>query len=134
MAKDRKARENIDKDDYNLLAPIDILTLGSKDDPCFGLYHDLKAPECMECGDAEFCAIMKAQNLHKDRLKIESKQRFKDIEESDYEMVQIKRQVKNLITKYQSEGYPRLKIVILVAKKLKVSKDIVKELYNKNLT
>jgi hypothetical protein len=130
--KNRKARENIDKDDFNFLAPIDVLTLGSDDDPCFGKFHDLKAPECMECGDAEFCAIMKGQNLHKDRIKIESTQRFKDIEEADYEMTQVRRQIKNLITKYQSEGYPRLKTVLVISKKLKVSKDIVKELYDKS--
>ena len=132
MANNRKARENIEKDDYDFLKPIDVLTLGSEDDPCFGRFHDLKAPECMECGDAEFCSIMKGQNLHKDRAKIESKQRFKDIEESDFQMTQIKRQVKNLITKYQSEGYPRLKTVMVVAKKLSVSKDIVKEVYDKS--
>jgi len=132
MAKERKPREKMDKDDFDFLKPIDVLTLGSENDPCFGKYHDLKAPECMECGDAEFCSIMKAQNLHKDRIKIESTQRFKDIEEADHEMGQVRRQVKNLITKYQSEGYPRLKTVLIIAKKLKVSKDIVKELYDKS--
>lgn len=132
MAKDRKARDEIEKDEYDLLKPIDILTLGSEDDPCFGKYHDLKAPECMECGDSEFCAIMKAQNLHKDRLKIESEQRFKDIEESDYELNKLKRQARNLITQYKSENYPRLKTVLIVSRKLKLTKDIVKELYDEN--
>jgi len=132
MASDRKAREEINPGDYDILKPIDVLTLGSKDDPCFGKYHDLKAPECSECGDSEFCAIMKAQNLHKDRIKIESEQRFKDIEESDYEMAQLKRKAKNLITKYQSDGYPRLKTILIVSKKLSLTKDIVKILYDTN--
>jgi len=132
MATDRKAREELDKDDFDILKPIDVLTLGSKDDPCFSKYHDLKAPECGECGDSEFCAIMKAQNLHKDRVKIESEQRFKDIEESDFEMGKLKRQAKNLITKYQTEGYPRLKTVLIISRKLNINKDIVKELYDNN--
>jgi len=130
MSTDRKVREEINPDAYDLLKPIDVLTLGSETDVCFGKFHDLKASECMECGDAEFCSIMKAQNLHKDRIKIETSQRFKDIEESDYEMTQLKRQAKNLITKYQSEDYPRLKIIIVVARKLNISKDIVKSLYD----
>ena len=132
MATERKARENLDKDDYDILKPIDVLTLGSKDDICFGKHHDLKAPECIECGDSEFCSIMKAQNLHKDRVKIESEQRFKDIEEADLEMTNIKRKAKNLITKYQTEGYPRIKTILIISRSLNVSKDVIKQLYDNN--
>jgi hypothetical protein len=130
MANNRKSRKMVDKEDYNILKPIDILTLGSEDDPCFGKLHDLKAPECMECGDAEFCSIMKAQNLHKERIKVESKQRFKDIEESDFEMGKLKHEAKDLILDYKTRDYPRLKTILIVSRKLNLSKDIVKNLYD----
>lgn len=133
MARERKFRDKIDKDEHDLLEPIDVLSLGSDNDPCFGKLHDLKAPECRECGDSEFCAIVKAQNLHKDRLNIENQQRFKDIEEADKDMVRLKRQAKNLITQYKAEGKPRIKSILLIARQLSISKDIVKEIYEKTI-
>jgi len=36
MAKERTPREEINKDDYDFLKPLDVLSLGSDDDPCFG--------------------------------------------------------------------------------------------------
>ena len=129
--KGRKPRSKIDKEEYDLIKPIDIFSLGTDGDPCFGKYHDLKAAECRECGDSEFCAIVMAQNLHKERLKLETTQRFKDLEDAEFDKDNQRRLIKNLISKYQSEGYPRLKIILLISKKLKVSKDIVKEAYDK---
>jgi len=129
--KERKARTKIDKEEYDILKPIDIFSFGTDDDPCFGKYHDLKAAECRECGDSEFCAIVMAQNLHKERLKLETNQRFKDIEDADFDADNQRRLIKNFISKHQSEGYPRLKIILLVSKKLKVPKDMVKDVYDK---
>jgi hypothetical protein len=133
MDKLRKSRTKIEEDKYDILKPIDILTLGSEEDPCFGALHDLKAPECIECGDSEFCSIMKSQNLHKNRVSIETEQRFKDIEESEFEMNQLKRQAKNLITKYKAEGKPRIKTVLIISRKLNLNKDIVKKLYDSSI-
>ena len=129
MAK-RDSRDNIDKTNVDLLKPIDILSLGSEDDPCFGKLHDLKAPECKNCGDSEFCAIVKAQGLHKERLVIETEQRFKDIEEAEEEMIKRKRDAKEKIEEYRKENIPRMKTIIRVAKEFNLSKEIVKSLYN----
>ena len=123
MAK-RDSRDNIDKTNVDLLKPIDILSLGSEDDPCFGKLHDLKAPECKNCGDSEFCAIVKAQGLHKERLVIETEQRFKDIEEAEEEMIKRKRDAKEKIEEYRKENIPRMKTIIRVAKEFNLSKEI----------
>lgn len=130
MGKVRKKRDEIDKDNFDLLIPINILELGSDDDPCFGKHHDLMAPECKECGDSEFCSIVKAQGLHKERLDIETKQRFKDIEESDYELIKRKKQAKESIKQYKKLKRKRMKIVLLVSKEFNLSKKIVKEIYD----
>ena len=129
MAKNRESRQQIDKSNIDLLKPIDVLSLGGEDDPCFGKLHDLKAPECMECGDSEFCAIVKAQNLHKERLEIESTQRFKDIEEADHKMVDRRKKAKKLIRGYMDNGLKRMKIILKVSRETNLSKDVIKQLY-----
>lgn len=131
MEKERITRDKIDLTDIDLLKPIDVLSFGSEDDPCFGKLHDLKAPECQECGDAEFCAIVKGQNLQKERIEIETNKRFKDIEESDKDMIEKKESAKETIKWYKEKGYKRMKTVLLVAKGLNLSKDIVKQIYDK---
>jgi len=132
MAKDRKSRQRIDKDDMDLLKPIDVLTLGGEEDPCFGKHHDLLAPECKECGDAEFCAIVKSQGLHKERINLETKQRFKDIEEADEEMVKKLEEAKKVIKEYKSKQYKRLKTILIVSRKLNLPKDRIKQIYDQN--
>jgi len=129
MSSKRKSREKIEKD-LDLLKPIDVSLLGSDDDPCFGKLHDLIAKECKTCGDSEFCAIVKAQGLHKERLNIEHKQRFKDIEEADNDMIKRKEEAKELIETYKIQGLKRLKTIIKVAQEKNLPKDLVKQIYN----
>lgn len=128
MAK-RNSRKNIKEDDIDLLVPVDITLLGSDEDPCFGKLHDLKAPECMECGDADFCALVKAQNLHKKRLVIENNQRFKDIEEADQILANTKEKIKKDIEEAKKSGAKRLKTILRLSEKYGISKDIIKQLY-----
>lgn len=131
MAK-RKIREKLSNKELDLLKPIDMLSLGSDDDPCFGKHHDLLAPECKECGDSEFCAIVKAQGLHQERLNIEAKQRFKDVEEADEEMVERKAKAKQIVEKYKKNRFKRLKTILIVSKKLNLPKSIIKQIYDQN--
>jgi len=127
---ERKERHKIKEDEIDLLVPVDITLLGSDEDPCFGKLHDLKAPECMSCGDADFCALVKAQNLHKKRLIIESKQRFKDIEESNQILAETKEQIKQDIERAKNKGAKKLKTILVLSQRYNVSKDIVKQLYD----
>jgi len=126
----RKSREEIDKSDYDLLKPLDILSLGGEDDPCFGKLHDLKAEECQQCGDSEFCAIVKAQNLHKERLKIESQQRLKDVEEASEELLKKRKKARKFIDKCKEQGRKRLKTILQTCGKFNLPKDIVTKLYD----
>jgi hypothetical protein len=128
MANKRTAREKVDKDNYDLLKPIDILTLGSDDDPCFGKLHDLLSKECKVCGDSEFCAIANAQYLKGKNLKMESNQRFKDIEEANKLLTENKHRAKDLIKKYKEKGLKKFKILIKVSEELNLTKDEVKQL------
>ena len=128
MARRRESRDKIL--DIDLIKPLDILSLGGKEDACFGKHHDLKAPECMECGDSEFCAIVTAQNLKSERLSIESTQRFKDIEEADDDLENKKEAASKFIQLRKDDGLPRMKTILKVAKKFNLTKDIAKELYN----
>lgn len=129
MAK-RQKREEIDQDQVDLLIPIDISQFGTEDDPCFGKFHDLKAPECMKCGDADVCALAKAQYLHTNRIKIEGKQRFKDIEEADEEMIKKKEIIAKEIKTLKTKPHKRLKAILILSEKHTVPKNIVKQIYD----
>lgn len=124
----REPREKIKDED--LLVPLDIYKLGSEEDPCFGKHYDLKATECSICGDADFCAIVTAQNLHKKRGDIESKNRFKDLEEAEYVMGEKEKKARKYIKEKKSEGYNKLMIIIRCSKKFNLPKDKVKDIYN----
>lgn len=67
--------------DIDLSKPLDLSKFGTSDDPCFGKLHDLTAPECKRCGDADICAIVTLQNQHKVRQLESNNTRFKDVEE-----------------------------------------------------
>lgn len=127
----RKSRNKVNKEQKkDFSKPLDVYKLGSEEDPCFGKLHDLKAEECQECGDSEFCVIVMAQNLHKKRIDIEAQQKFLDIEESDIKQTTDKKKAKELCLKYRDQGYKRLKTILKVSKMTGLSKDIVKEIYN----
>jgi len=129
MAK-RQKREEIDPEQLDLLTPIDITQFGTDSDPCFGKLHDLKAPECMRCGDADFCALAKAQHLHSSRLKLEGKQRFKDLEEADEDMVKKKEKIAEDVRDIKTRPHKRLKTILILSEKHTVPKNIVKQIYD----
>jgi hypothetical protein len=130
MAKQRQARELIDKTEMDLLKPLDVLSMGSEDDPCFGKHHDITAKECAECGDSEFCVIVKAQGLTAERTRVEAEQRFKDLEETDEVMTQKLDDAKQMVEEYRSDGYTRIKTILIVSKKLNLPRDKVKVVYD----
>lgn len=132
MAKHKRIkRADIDPGNIDILEPVDIFSLGTEDDPCFGKLHDLKAPECMDCGDSEFCAIVKAQRMNVERLKIETTQRFKDIEEAERVVNDKLKQAEKSIKELRKQGRKKMKIILLVSKKFNLDKQRVKNLYDK---
>lgn len=130
MGSKRKSRENLDKTKINTLKPLDILSLGTEDDPCFGKHHSLKAEECIMCGDSEFCSIVMSQNMHKTRLEFEANQKMKDLDEAEEDMIKKTKQAKELIADLIDLGVKRTKIILKVSDKYKITKDKVKEIYN----
>lgn len=56
MPTERKARNKLIKT-VDIMQPITIDMLGSKDDPCFGKKFDGKNSTCKRCGDSELCLI-----------------------------------------------------------------------------
>lgn len=132
--KKRKPREEISLQDEALLEPLDILKLGSEDDPCFGKLHDLTATECQNCGDVDFCAIVTAQNLHKERKKLAKEGKYKDLEEANYfknKNEVRERRAKKFMNNKKAEGLSKTKVVIKASKKFKdIPRFRLKELYN----
>ena len=63
MAKKKKQLPDLSKQD--ILTPIDVSTLGTNGDPCFGIGYDLSTKECKLCGDSELCAFKMSQNLNR---------------------------------------------------------------------
>lgn len=128
--KKRKSREDISKEDFDLLKPIDITKLGSNEDPCFGKYHDLIAKECRSCGDSEFCSIATAQYLRTKNLELEGTQKFKDVEEAKDNLKSKKELAKDLIKKYKAKGISKTKVMLKVWGETNLNKDDVKQLIN----
>lgn len=96
MAKERKSRKKLSKK-VNMLKPlnsIDILKLGTDDDPCFGKHFDLMEDECRRCGDSTLCQIVSNQKTVKLRDKTEEENRFKDLELDDDAAIKLIKKLK----------------------------------------
>jgi len=136
--KKRKARKKLSQDEnLSLLVPVDITKLGGEDDPCFGKLHDAKEDACRRCGDAEFCQIVMAQNMHKERSKVEKKGKFRDLEEKEIYDSQSPKEVKRAIRKAIRE-HGKLPIEVLFANiaikfPATMTEKSVKKLFNKML-
>lgn len=77
MAKKNKL---IKLGDTPILKPVDIDSIGSSDDPCFGKAYDLSTQECRSCGDSELCCIKFAEMMGKTRKELEEENQYKDME------------------------------------------------------
>lgn len=64
----------------DVLEPLDISSIGSNGDPCFGKAYDLSTLECKQCGDSELCCIKFAAALGKTREELEQTNNYKDME------------------------------------------------------
>lgn len=64
----------------DVLQPVDINSIGSNGDPCFGKAYDLSTQECKQCGDSELCCIKFAAALGKTRQELEEANNYKDLE------------------------------------------------------
>lgn len=128
MAKDKKKKKrdlpDISKADS--LVPIDIESIGSNGDPCFGKGYDLTTNECKMCGDSELCCIKFAAALGKTRKELEKENDYKDLET----LVDIPA-VKKTIRALKRKGEDRKTIRQKLQAKYHLSESEAKELYRK---
>lgn len=128
MAKDKKKkkRDLPDISKVNPLVPIDIDSIGSNGDPCFGKGYDLTTNECKMCGDSELCCIKFAAALGKTRKELEKENDYKDLET----LVDIPA-VKKTIRALNRKGEDRKTIRQKLQAKYHLSESEAKDLYKR---
>lgn len=128
MAKDKKKkkRDLPDISKVDPIVPIDIDSIGSNGDPCFGKGYDLTTNECKMCGDSELCCIKFAAALGKTRKELEKENDYKDLET----LVDIPA-VKKTIRALKRKGEDRKTIRQKLQAKYHLSESEAKDLYKK---
>lgn len=109
-----------------ILKPIDLSSIGSNGDPCFGEAYDLTTDECKICGDSELCCIKFAEKMGTTRKKIESESQFKDLEI----LIDVKA-LKKTIRALKRKGEDRKTILDKLQAKYQLSLEEAKALYKK---
>ena len=122
MAKKKKQLPDLSKQD--ILTPIDLSTLGTNGDPCFGIGYDLSTKECKLCGDSELCVFKMSQNLNITRKELEQKNQYKDLDVLE-DTVGIKKYIRGLIRK----GKEKKEIISKTVEKFEVPRKRIRELY-----
>ena len=127
MAKEKKKKKSLpDISKGDILKPIDIDSIGTNGDPCFGTKYDLTTNECKMCGDSELCCIKFAAAMGKTRKELEKENDYKDLEI----LVDIPA-VKKTIRALKRKGEDRKTIRQKIQAKYHVSEAEAKELYRK---
>ena len=124
--KKKKKRDLPDISKVDPLVPIDIDSIGSNGDPCFGKGYDLTTNECKMCGDSELCCIKFAAALGKTRKELEKENDYKDLET----LVDIPA-VKKTIRALNRKGEDRKTIRQKLQAKYHLSESEAKDLYKK---
>jgi len=110
MAK-RKKRGKVKKKGVDFMKPLDIEAFTEENDPCFGKHHSLKAKECANCGDAEICVIITAQDLRGERDALAVTGNYKEFHDEPAKKV-VRKFIKKKIKKGKSD-----KAIIKLAQK-----------------
>lgn len=126
MSDRKKRKTKLAK--LDITVPITLDLIGSDNDPCFGKLYDGTASECRRCGDSEVCIIAMGQRNAKVRAEIESKQRFKDIEEEEFKtnLMQVSRYIEEKIDSKKSQRV-KLSSMIKDVQEIICAKDATKE-------
>ena len=126
MSNRKSRKQSIEISEKEISKPLDVLSMGSADDPCFGKEWDLKAKECKRCGDSEICAVVMAQGMKAIRAEIESDNRFKDLEEAE---IIDNPDIRKYIDKKLALGWDKKKIIKRISKRFKKTQTEAKEFY-----
>ena len=116
------AKKKFDIAKQNPLEPIDLASIGSPEDPCFGKSYDLSTSECRSCGDSEVCAFKMSQALNKTRKQLEEENNYKDLD-----ILEDVTSIKKFMRKMIRSGKSRKEIIQAAGSKFEVpSKDLRK--------
>ena len=128
MAKDKKKkkRDLPDISKVDPIVPLDIDSIGSNGDPCFGKGYDLTTNECKMCGDSELCCIKFAAALGKTRKELEKETDYKDLE-TLVDILAVKKNIRALNRKGEDRKTIRQKLQA----KYHLSESEAKDLYKK---
>ena len=122
MAKKKKNLPDLSKQDP--LIPIDLASIGTNGDPCFGKGYDLSTRECKQCGDSELCALKMSQVLGKTRKELEKENKYKDLD-----VLEDVDGIKKFMRRLKRKGEKRRAIVLQAAEKFEVTTTMLRKIY-----
>lgn len=122
MAKKKKNLPDLSKQDP--LIPIDLASIGTNGDPCFGKGYDLSTRECKQCGDSELCALKMSQVLGKTRKELEKENKYKDLD-----VLEDVDGIKKFMRRLKRKGEKRRSIVLQAAEKFEVPTTMLRKIY-----
>lgn len=108
----------------NPLQVIDLKSIGSPEDPCFGKNYDLSTKECKLCGDSELCAFSTSQSLHITRAQLEKKNNYKDLD-----VLEDTAGIKKYIRSLKRKGSTRKEILEKTSNKFEIPKSRIRTIY-----
>lgn len=106
------------------LQVIDLKSLGTPDDVCFGKSYDLSTKECKLCGDSELCAFATSQALNITRKQLEERNNYKDLD-----VLEDTEGIKKYIRSLKKKGKARKEIIDATVKKFEVPKNRIRTIY-----
>lgn len=120
--KSKKQLPDLSKQD--ILTPIELDSIGTNGDPCFGKSYNLSSKECKICGDSELCCIKFAAAMGKTRKQLELENDYKDLE-TLVDVQAVKKTIRNL----KRNGAKKKEILEKVKRKYEISLDQARAIY-----
>lgn len=111
-------------EDASPLQVIDLKSLGTNQDVCFGKNYNLSTKECKLCGDSELCAFATSQALNITRKELEKKNNYKDLD-----VLEDTDGIKKYIRSLKRKGKARKEIIESAVAKFEVPKDRIRTIY-----
>lgn len=127
MAKEKKKKGKKSLPDlskHDPLQPIDLSSIGSNGDPCFGKGYDLSTKECKLCGDSELCAYRMSQLLNKTRKELEEENKYKDLD-----VLEDVPGIKKYLRARKRKGDSRKECITKASEKFEVPTKLIRKIY-----
>lgn len=122
MAK--KSNKLPDLKSQDPLVPINLASIGTNGDPCFGKAYNLSTKECRACGDSELCAFKMSQSLNKTRKQLEEENSYKDLDVLE-DVIAIKKYMRKL----KRQGLDRKQIISKTSVKFETPTKTLRKIY-----